>query len=123
MKAYQAVIVKPFATEVREVNLPDPAENQILVAAEVSAVSPGTELAVWTGTHQWLQDPNMPDWKFPFRPGYSAAGRIIAVGSEIKGWQAGDRIAYPGNHASAELLTIGHERGRWWLLPQNLDAA
>ena len=80
MKARQAVITKPFAADVREVDLPDPADNQILVAAEVSAVSPGTELAVYTGTHQWLLDPNLPDWKFPFRSGYSAAGTIVAVG-------------------------------------------
>jgi len=121
MKARQAVIVEPFRTEVREVDLPDPAANQILVAAEVSAVSPGTELAVYTGTHQWLKDPSLPDWKFPFRSGYSAAGTVVAVGSNIKGWQAGERVSYPGNHASAELLTIGHERGRLWKLPSGLD--
>ena len=121
MKARQAVIVEPFKTQVREVDLPDPADNQILVAAEVSAVSPGTELAVYTGTHQWLLDPNLPDWKFPFRSGYSAAGTVVAVGSKISGWKEGDRVSFPGNHASAELLTIGHERGRLWKLPAGLD--
>jgi 2-desacetyl-2-hydroxyethyl bacteriochlorophyllide A dehydrogenase len=121
MKVRQAVITKPFAAEVREVELPDPAENQILVAAEWSAISPGTELAVYAGTHQWLQDPNLPDWKFPFRSGYSAAGTVVAVGKNITGWKPGDRVAFPGNHASAELLTIGHERGRLWRLPANLE--
>src|SRR2546423_5739659 len=120
MRARQAVIREPFQVEVREVELPPPAPNQILVQTEASAVSPGTELAVWTGTHQWLRDPNLPDWKFPFRPGYSAAGTVAAVGSEVRGWQPGDRVSYPGNHASAELLTLGHERGRWWKLPANL---
>ena len=90
---------------------------------EASAVSAGTELAVWTGTHQWLKDPNLPDWKFPFRPGYSAAGRVVAVGSAVSGWKPGDRVSYPGNHASHELLTLGHERGRLWRLPDELDAA
>ena len=66
-------------------DLLDPAENQILVATEVSAVSPGTELAVYTGTHQWLLDPNLPEWKFPFRSGYSAAGTVIAVGRNVTG--------------------------------------
>src|SRR3954467_4142508 len=122
MRAIQAVITKPFAADVREVDLPDPAPNQILVATEVSAVSAGTELAVYTGTHQWLLDPNLPDWKFPFRPGYSAAGTVVAVGADIKDWKPGDRVSYPGNHASAELLTIGHERGRLWKLPPNLSA-
>ncbi len=122
MHARQAVLLEPYKTTVREVELPPPAANQILVATEVSAVSAGTELAVYTGTHQWLKDPNLPDWKFPFRPGYSAAGTVVAVGSEVKDWQPGDRVSYPGNHASAELLTLGHERGRLWKLPPGLDA-
>lgn len=122
MHARQAVITEPHKTEVREVELPPPASNQILVATEASVISAGTELAVWTGTHQWLKDPNLPDWKFPFKPGYSAAGTVVAVGSDVKGWKAGDRVSYPGNHASAELLTLGHERGRLWKLPDGLPA-
>ena len=121
MKARQVVVLEPFKVGVREVELPPPAANQILVAAEVSAVSAGTELAVYTGTHQWLKDPTLPDWKFPFRSGYSAAGTVVAVGSEIPGWKPGDRVSFPGNHASHELLTIGHERGRLWRLPDNLE--
>lgn len=120
MKARQAVIVAPYQAEVRTVDLPDPAPNQILVRTEVSAISPGTELAVWTGTHQWLKDPNLPDWKFPFRSGYSAAGIVEDVGADVQGVQPGDRISFPGNHASAELLTVGHERGRWWPMPPGL---
>src|SRR5438477_4322213 len=122
MRARQAVIREPYKVEVREVELPPPKDNQVLVATEVSAVSAGTELAVYKGTHQWLQDPNLPDWKFPFPPGYSAAGTIVAVGSQVTGWQPGDRVSYPGNHASAELLTLGHERGRLWKMPVKLDA-
>jgi 2-desacetyl-2-hydroxyethyl bacteriochlorophyllide A dehydrogenase len=122
MHARQVVITEPFKVAVREVELPPPAPNQILVQTEASAVSAGTELAVWTGTHQWLKDPNLPDWKFPFRPGYSAAGTVAAVGSDVLGWKPGDRVSYPGNHASAELLTIGHERGRLWKMPDALPA-
>ena len=121
MKARQATLVEPFKVEIREVELPAPAANQILVETEASAISAGTELAVYTGTHQWLLDPKLPDWKFPFRSGYSAAGRVVAVGSDIQGWKPGERVAFPGNHASAELLTIGHERGRLWKMPENLE--
>lgn len=121
MLARQAVLTAPFQTAVREVELAEPAGNQILVKTAYSAVSAGTELAVFTGKHQWLQDPKMVDWKFPFRPGYSAAGTVAAVGKDIAGWKPGDRVAFPGNHASAELLTIGHERGRLWKMPDNLD--
>ena len=83
VRARQAVITEPFKTTVREVEIPDPAPNQILLAAEYSAISAGTELAVYTGTHQWLKDPNLPDWKFPFRSGYSAAGRVLKVGQGL----------------------------------------
>src|SRR5579871_2835565 len=121
MHARQVVITEPYQAAVREVELPSPSANEILVQTEASAVSAGTELAVWTGTHQWLKDPNLPDWKFPFRPGYSAAGTIVAVGSAVTGWKVGERVSYPGNHASAELLTIGHERGRLWRMPDKLD--
>ena len=31
-------------------------------------------------------------------------------------------MSYPGNHASAELLTLTHERGKLWKLPSNLGA-
>jgi 2-desacetyl-2-hydroxyethyl bacteriochlorophyllide A dehydrogenase len=121
MNTRQAVILEPYQTTVREVQLPPPAPNQVLVRTEVSCVSAGTELAVYTGTHQWLRDPSLPEWKFPFRSGYSAAGTVVAVGADVRGWQPGDRVSYPGNHASEELLTLGHERGRLWQLPPALD--
>src|SRR5437868_12132821 len=122
MKARQAVIAEPFRVEVREADLPAPGPGQVLVRTAASFVSPGTELAVYTGTHQWLRDPNLPDWKFPFRPGYSAAGTVIAVGAQVTICKPGDRASYPGNHASHELLTLGHERGRIWQLPSVLAA-
>src|SRR5438094_7362792 len=122
MKARQIVITESYKVAVREVDLPDPAPGQVLVRTEASFVSPGTELAVYTGTHQWLQDPNLPDWKFPFRPGYSAAGAVAAVGAGVAGLKPGDRVSYPGNHASPELLTLAHERGKLWQLPAGLGA-
>jgi 2-desacetyl-2-hydroxyethyl bacteriochlorophyllide A dehydrogenase len=122
MKARQAVILEPYKVGVREVEIPEPGPNQILVAAEYSGISAGTELAVYTGSHQWLKDPNMPDWKFPFRSGYSAAGRVLKVGKDFPGgFQEGDRVSFPGNHASAELFTVGHERCRVWKMPDDLS--
>jgi 2-desacetyl-2-hydroxyethyl bacteriochlorophyllide A dehydrogenase len=120
MQVRQAVIVEPYKVDVRTVELPEPADNQVLVECHASAISPGTELAVYTGSHQWLKDPKMVDWKFPFKSGYSAAGVVAAVGKSVTGWKVGDRVSYPGNHASHELLTFGHERGRLWKMRDDL---
>ena len=46
MNARRAVVTEPQKTAIREVELPAPAPNQVLVQTEVSAVSAGTELAV-----------------------------------------------------------------------------
>ncbi len=122
VRATQVVITAPFAAGTREVDLAPPGPDQILIRCHTSAISAGTELAVYTGSHQWLQDPKMVDWKFPFRSGYSAAGVVEAVGQDFPGgFQPGDRVSYPGNHASHELLTVGHERCRVWKLPDGLD--
>src|SRR5690348_11754820 len=123
MRARQVVITEPFKVEVCDVDLPAPAGDQILVGTEASAISAGTELAVYTGTHQWLKDPNLPDWKFPFRSGYSAPGRGLKVGKDFPGgFREGDRVSLPGNHASAELMTLGHGRCRVWKMPDDLSS-
>src|SRR5262245_63520159 len=113
MKARQAAIVEPYKVEIREADLPDPGPDQVLVECDASAISAGTELAVYTGSHQWLKDPKMTDWKFPFRSGYSAAGRVVAVGAGIQGWQRGDRVGYLGKQAKHEMLRYGNDRDRW----------
>jgi 2-desacetyl-2-hydroxyethyl bacteriochlorophyllide A dehydrogenase len=121
MQVRQAVLTAPLKTGVREAELPAPGAGQIVVKTAYSVISAGTELAVYTGTHQWLHDPKLLDWKFPFKPGYSAAGTVEAVGKDVAGWKEGDRVTYPGNHASGEVLTLGHERGRLWKLPPGLS--
>ena len=123
VRARQAIVLEPFKTAVREVDIPDPGPNQILLSAEYSAISAGTELAVYTGTHQWLKDPSLPEWKFPFRSGYSAAGHVLKVGKDFPGgFREGDRVSFPGNHATAELFTVGQERCRVWKMPDNLPS-
>jgi threonine dehydrogenase-like Zn-dependent dehydrogenase len=74
---------------------PDPGE--ILCAAESSLISIGTESFCLRG----IFDPgtNWEAWvQYPFRPGYSMAARVIAVGSEVTGLHEGDRIAAWTSH-------------------------
>jgi 2-desacetyl-2-hydroxyethyl bacteriochlorophyllide A dehydrogenase len=84
----------PYQVMVQQEWLAPPAPGQVLVQTTVSAISPGTELLIYRG-----QAPtNMPTDEtitalsgaltFPFKYGYAAVGRVIAVGSpDEQAWQ------------------------------------
>ena len=83
VKARAVHFVAPRRVELREVELPAPAEGQLLVAAEWSGISSGTELLAYRGEI----DPDLPldetlgalagTFAYPFRYGYSAVGRVL----------------------------------------------
>ena len=82
VKARVVQFVAPREVEVREVELPAPAEGQLLVATEWSGISSGTELLAYRGE----VDPELPldetlgalagTFAYPFRYGYSTVGRV-----------------------------------------------
>jgi 2-desacetyl-2-hydroxyethyl bacteriochlorophyllide A dehydrogenase len=102
----RVVMPEPFKCHTDEVELPALKAGEVLVETEASAISAGTELAVYTGVHQWLKDPTRTWPRFPFVPGYSAVGRITAVGPDVKSYAIGDRIIYGGRHESHAILKV-----------------
>jgi len=72
-----------------------PRPNEVEIKTHCSTVSPGTERAVLCG---------LPGARktFPYFPGYSCAGEIVATGSRVKGFKLGDRIAGRVRHLSGE---------------------
>ena len=92
-------IVFPNARDVAvwEEDILAPGEGEILCKAEKSLLSIGTELHCLNGVF----DPgtNWFDWvKYPFRPGYSMVGRVIAVAKDVPDIKEGDRVATYGFH-------------------------
>ena len=63
--------------------------DAVLVKTLYSAVSAGTECAWISGKS------NNSGQHFPFYPGYSAAGRVVRVGSEVKNFAEGDLVVVP----------------------------
>jgi len=64
---------------------PTPAAGEIVIQVSV-ATTCGTDLKVWRrGGHAKMLKPPTPF-------GHEAAGRIVAIGSEVTGWQVGDRV-------------------------------
>jgi 2-desacetyl-2-hydroxyethyl bacteriochlorophyllide A dehydrogenase len=97
---------KPYEVTVESYEVPAPAPGQLLVKNEASAISAGTELAVYTGVHQWLNDPTRTWPRFPFVPGYSGVGRVAALGEGVEGFSVGDRIIYEARHESDSIVDL-----------------
>lgn len=104
MKGQRVVMPKPFTVITEEYEIGAPAAHEMLVKIEASAISAGTELAVYTGVHQWLADPTRTWPKWPFVPGYSGVGRVLEVGADVTRFKAGDRVIFPARHESHTIL-------------------
>jgi 2-desacetyl-2-hydroxyethyl bacteriochlorophyllide A dehydrogenase len=95
MLAQAVHFVAPRRVELREVELPEPAEGHLLVATEWSGISTGTELLAYRGE----VDPELPldetlgalagTFAYPFRYGYSAVGRVVRPAGPF---QEGQRV-------------------------------
>lgn len=67
------------------VEIPDPGSRDLVIKAEYSGVSMGTEIWFYSGRRTG-------DIKFPAVPGYQTVGIVQSVGSEVKGYKPGDRV-------------------------------
>jgi len=96
------LVTRPGHAELHPLDVPLAGPGDLTVEVLASAVSPGTERA------QWLRLPHAQP-SLPFAPGYSVAGRVLAVGPGVTGFAAGDLVAIPrAPHAS--ILTV---EARW----------
>ena len=111
MKATYAVIPDERVLRLETEDL-DPADlggGEILVEAEASIISAGTELSVFTALAPGVRIPG--SWNaYPWRPGYGLVGHVLAVGSGTTGFSVGDRICCFGRHASLQRYDVTGKR-------------
>ncbi|HVU16507.1 MAG TPA: zinc-binding dehydrogenase [Candidatus Didemnitutus sp.] len=100
---------------------PVPGPGEVRVRTEYSLISPGTELALYEGTHAGLNDPEITFAKFPHRPGYAALGRVETCGEGVTALRAGDAIFFLGRHESWSMWNPGQML--WLPLPADLSVA
>ncbi len=105
IKVREAYFPRQYQIEWRERELSDAdmGKKGILVSNKYTLISPGTELAFYTGVHTGLSDPNNLWAKYPFYPGYAAVGTIIKTGNEVSDFKEGDRVYTLGRHSSHTL--------------------
>ena len=66
--------------------------------AGCTAVSAGTEIAIYSGSHIGYTIPGARYPRMPFHPGYAWAGTVEAVGPGVRGRSAGDRVLGSFHH-------------------------
>lgn len=93
MRNREIVFTKPNTAELLNCEIPTPGEHQVLVRLQVSTISSGTERANLTGEVNVSVFNRYAVAEFPRRGGYSSSGIIEAVGTEVKDFKAGDRVA------------------------------
>ncbi len=105
MKARQIIFTDVNKSELLKVDIPDTlAPDEVMVKTMVSTVSAGTERANYTGDAN-VSATTAPKVSFPRYPGYSSAGEVIAIGSEVKSVKVGDRVAvYWGYHKEINVM-------------------
>ena len=91
--------------ELRTEELADPGPHQVLVRSRYTAVSPGTEMALFMMTHVGFADPSNRYARYPHRPGYLNAGVVVEAGRNAAGaFAAGTRVFSPSPHAEYSLV-------------------
>ena len=93
--------------------------DEIVVQNLYSLISPGTELAFYSGTHTGLGDPSNTWAKYPFCPGYSTVGKILAKGGDVLNFREGDTIYHTGKHEQYQVLNAA--RSSMYPVPADLD--
>ena len=120
MKNLTAVIdAKHSVTWEEEVAAEVPAPDQLLVKADYTLISAGTELAMYNRTHIGFSDPENNYARYPVYPGYCATGAVLACGDAVAGYAVGDRIFYSGKHQAYSLVDPGKQIVH--RLPEGLD--
>jgi 2-desacetyl-2-hydroxyethyl bacteriochlorophyllide A dehydrogenase len=93
MKSMAVIWPSINRVELQEIDVPDPRAGELLLEAELTQISLGTERN-WLSGRNSLSDIG---FSFPFRPGYAFAGYVKILGSADSRFKVGDPVVTGGN--------------------------
>jgi 2-desacetyl-2-hydroxyethyl bacteriochlorophyllide A dehydrogenase len=109
MKGVRVVFPAPRRVELEEYEAGEPGPGQVLLRTEKTLISTGTELTGLSG-----EFPPESAWanyvRYPWRPGYSHVGRVLAVGEGVPGLAPGTLVGSGAPHASLVVAGTGSVR-------------
>ncbi|MCX7787408.1 MAG: zinc-binding alcohol dehydrogenase [Spirochaetes bacterium] len=92
--------------------------EEILVRAQHSLISPGTELAIYTGSHMGFSLPIPPFPLIPSNPGYAMVGEVVRTGLKVGKVQIGDRVLVEAPHGTFAIVNV--EKNPPIILPETI---
>ena len=99
IKTKQIVFTAPCVAELLDAECRAPKSDEVTVELEYSAISSGTEKANLIGLRNGTQISEDAEPSYPRTVGYSAAGKVIAVGEGVSDIAVGERvIVFWGKH-------------------------
>jgi 2-desacetyl-2-hydroxyethyl bacteriochlorophyllide A dehydrogenase len=102
MKSLNIVFPKMMEVTVVEEQVTEPGDHEVLIKAEKSLISAGTELRCLQG--QFDPGTNWSGWvQYPFKPGYCMAGSVLKTGKNVDQFRPGDRVVTMLPHAQYAL--------------------
>jgi len=105
MECRKIVFTQVNKAELLADEVPSLASDHVLIETKVSTISSGTERANITGDPYVTVASVEPNVRFPRFGGYSSAGVVTAVGSNVKSVKPGDRVALSwSHHASHQVI-------------------
>jgi D-arabinitol dehydrogenase (NADP+) len=99
------VIERPNEISVLEREVPEPGAGQLMIQVMASGIC-GTDLHIYRGEYMG---------KYPVIPGHEFSGVVAAVGSEVRRFQAGDRVAVEPNIACDNCVNCLNNRQNFCL--------
>ena len=103
------VFPEPRKVAVEDRPVDEPGDGQMLIEAERSLISIGTELTILSG--EFAPDSTWAGMgRFPFLPGYNHVGKVVAVGDGLDDTWVGRRVGSYSRHAKYVLETAAKVR-------------
>jgi 3-hydroxyethyl bacteriochlorophyllide a dehydrogenase len=99
MKAQAVVFAEAGRLELRDVDLREPQNDEVVVDTVFSSISSGTERLLFGG-----KLPPIPHFRYPLVPGYESAGKVTAVGSDVSGIAVGEEVFVGGSSSFTSVV-------------------